>query len=49
VKNVFLHEDLLEDVYMEISPDFGTNQTMDKGVQTQKVAIWVEVVSTSLV
>jgi hypothetical protein len=32
VKNVFLHEDLLDDMYMEIPPDFGTNQTMDKGV-----------------
>jgi hypothetical protein len=30
VKNVFLHEDLLEKVYMEIPLSFGTAQTVGK-------------------
>jgi Reverse transcriptase (RNA-dependent DNA polymerase) len=48
VKNVFLHGDLLE-VYLEMPPGFGTNQTIDKVVQAQKIVIQVEAVSSSLI
>jgi Reverse transcriptase (RNA-dependent DNA polymerase) len=36
VKNVFLHGDLLEEVYREIPPDFGTNQTIGKVCRLRK-------------
>jgi Reverse transcriptase (RNA-dependent DNA polymerase) len=36
VKDVFLHGDLLEDVYMKIPPGFGTNQTIGKVCKLKK-------------
>ena len=36
VKNAFLHGDLLEEVYMEIPPGFGTKQTVDKVCRLRK-------------
>jgi Reverse transcriptase (RNA-dependent DNA polymerase) len=36
VKNVFLHGDLLEEVYMEIPPGFGMNQTIGKVCRLRK-------------
>jgi Reverse transcriptase (RNA-dependent DNA polymerase) len=36
VKNVFLHDDLLYKVYMEIPVGFGTNQTVDKVYKLKK-------------
>jgi Reverse transcriptase (RNA-dependent DNA polymerase) len=36
VKNVFLHGDLLEEVYMEVPPGFGTKQTVGKVCRLKK-------------
>jgi hypothetical protein len=36
VKNVFLHEDLEEEVYMEIPPEFANNQTLGKVCKLKK-------------
>jgi Reverse transcriptase (RNA-dependent DNA polymerase) len=36
MKNAFLHGDLMEEVYMEIPPDFGTTQTMNKVCKLKK-------------
>jgi Reverse transcriptase (RNA-dependent DNA polymerase) len=36
VKNVFLNENLLEEVYMNIPPGFGTNQTTNKVCSLKK-------------
>jgi Reverse transcriptase (RNA-dependent DNA polymerase) len=36
VKNIFLHGDLMEEVYMEISPGFGTTQTVGKVCRLKK-------------
>jgi Reverse transcriptase (RNA-dependent DNA polymerase) len=36
VKNAFLHGDFLEEVYMEVPPDFGTKQTVDKVCRLKK-------------
>jgi Reverse transcriptase (RNA-dependent DNA polymerase) len=36
VKNVFLHGDLLEEMYIEISPGFDTNQTTSKVCRLKK-------------
>jgi Reverse transcriptase (RNA-dependent DNA polymerase) len=36
VNNIFLHGDLLKEVYMEISSGFGTNQTIDKVCRLKK-------------
>jgi Reverse transcriptase (RNA-dependent DNA polymerase) len=37
VKNTFLHEDLLEEVYMEILSGFDTNQTASKVFRLKKL------------
>jgi Reverse transcriptase (RNA-dependent DNA polymerase) len=37
VKNIFLHGDLLEEVYVEIPSGFDTNQTMDKVCMLKKL------------
>jgi Reverse transcriptase (RNA-dependent DNA polymerase) len=37
VKNIFLYEDLLEEVYMEILPGFDTNQTAGKVCRLRKL------------
>jgi Reverse transcriptase (RNA-dependent DNA polymerase) len=36
VKNAFLHRDLMEEVYMEIPPGFGTTQTIGKVCRLKK-------------
>jgi Reverse transcriptase (RNA-dependent DNA polymerase) len=36
VKNAFLHEDLMEEVYMEIPSGFGTTQTVGKVCRLKK-------------
>jgi Reverse transcriptase (RNA-dependent DNA polymerase) len=36
VKNVFLHGDLLEEMYMEVPPGFGTKQTVGKVCRLKK-------------
>jgi Reverse transcriptase (RNA-dependent DNA polymerase) len=36
VKNAFLHSDLLEEVYIEVSPGFGTKQTVGKVCRLNK-------------
>jgi Reverse transcriptase (RNA-dependent DNA polymerase) len=36
VKNVFLHGDLLDEVYMEISPGFSINHTVGKVCKFKK-------------
>jgi len=36
VKNVFLHSALLEEVYMEIPPGFGNEQTLGKVCKLKK-------------
>jgi hypothetical protein len=35
-ENVFLHEDLEEEVYMEIPPEFANNQTLGKVCKLKK-------------
>jgi hypothetical protein len=47
VKNVFLRSDLLE-LYMEILPGFGTNQTVGK-ICKLKISLYELAISSNLV
>jgi Reverse transcriptase (RNA-dependent DNA polymerase) len=49
VKNVFLHKNLLKEMYVEIPPGFDTNQTVEKVCKLRKANLWVEAVSSSLI
>jgi hypothetical protein len=45
VKNAFLHGDLKEEVYMEIPPGFGTQETDGKVCRLKKISIWFETIT----
>ena len=47
VKNAFLHDDLLEEVY--IDPSFGVSTKKRQGMQTKKDFVWIEAIVKGMV